>query len=84
LLLFGYFYARLTAWAQLSAIPMRLAAVATVSGFFTKIVRGDMQEVTRPLVWNALAPYCLVILVNHYLQKQRRVPLVTGAVQHQA
>ncbi len=63
MLVFGLLYSRFVLWAQRSGDPLRLAMVATYAVFVLKYARAEVSWIVRPLVWYALLPYALVLLI---------------------
>ena len=63
MLILGLLYSKFVLWAQRSRDPLKLAMVATYGVFFLKYARTEACWIVRPLVWYALLPYALVLLV---------------------
>lgn len=62
----GWGYVRFIDWATKSGRVERFAAVATFGTFVTFWVRNDSTFLFRPLVWYAMIPYVMVILIADY------------------
>ena len=63
MLVLGLLYSKFVLWAQRSRDPLKLAMVATYGVFVLKYARTEASWIVRPLVWYALVPYALVLLV---------------------
>jgi oligosaccharide repeat unit polymerase len=79
-LLIGWGYGRLVAWASWSSNPLPIAMVGSFLSFFLIFPRADSQSVVRPLVWYALLPYLVVVLLHGGARaRPAEVPLRAGS-----
>jgi len=74
MLILGLLYSKFVLWAHRSCDPLRLAMVATYGVFILKYARTEAGWIVRPLVWYALLPYALVLLVARLRQYVREQP----------
>ena len=70
----GFLLARAVRWAEGVGHPLAFALVASALAASVKYVRADSTELVRPLVWYAIGPYLLVLL----LSKRKKARQVTG------
>jgi hypothetical protein len=68
LCLIGFLFGKLLAWSLRPSghALARLAMMASFASFFTFYAREDVVVVFRPLVWFAVAPYTLVLVLSNY------------------
>ena len=70
----GFLLARSVRWAEGVGHPLAFALVASALAGSVKYVRADSTELVRPLVWYAIGPYLLVLL----LSRRRQANQLTG------
>lgn len=70
----GFLLARSVWWAEGVGHPLAFALVASALAGSVKYVRADSTELVRPLVWYAIGPYLLVLL----LSRRRQANQLTG------
>jgi hypothetical protein len=71
--LVGFMLARLVYWGCGTGDPAKLMVVASFLNFVIFWARGEALNVVRPLVWYALVPYLLILLVA-YLNRRSLGP----------
>ncbi len=70
----GFLLARAVRWAEGIGHPLAFAFVASALAASAKYVRADSTELVRPLIWYAIGPYLLVLL----LSKRKKSSQVLG------
>ena len=73
----GFLLARAVRWAEGIGHPLAFAFVASALAASVKYVRADSTELVRPLIWYAIGPYLLVLL----LSKRKKASPVMGMVR---
>jgi oligosaccharide repeat unit polymerase len=76
----GFLLARAVQWAEGVGHPLAFALIASALAASIKYVRADSTELVRPLVWYAIGPYLLVLLLSKR-KKASRVTSVASAGQ---
>jgi oligosaccharide repeat unit polymerase len=65
----GFLLVKLCYWGCSTGDPARLMVVASFLNFVIFWARGEALNITRPLVWYALVPYLLVLLIAYLNRK---------------
>lgn len=70
--LLGAFFAGLTTWSESLNRPLRVAFVGSFLASCLYYARGEFLFIPRPLVWYALLPMLLAILLHRYAHRVNR------------
>jgi len=73
MLILGYLLVRMTQWAQQKNIVARMAMVASLLPAVLFFVRGESVNIARPILWYALIPYIMLLILK---AAQNRFPVL--------
>jgi oligosaccharide repeat unit polymerase len=71
MLVIGFLFAQFVKWGQTSNSTARMAAVACFLSFFLVFARSETGTVLRPLVWYALLPYGVAVLISEWKERNQ-------------